>query len=583
MFPIFPNSGKLSNASQSIYRRLAFYLAIATTSCALSVFLFSSSANAQKYNPEHPVVKDMAWKAVRALGNQGGGGGRTTLKALAIVECYKRYEGVVPSDHPLVSTTVAAIVNEINSDGKILHHKDLYYPCLATILLMEVDDAKYKNQIITMMNMLRDRQLSNGGFAYLSVGSGGETGAPDTSQSQYAALVYFVARQHRFNFDPSQAGRLLQFFVDFQAGNGSWDYNPRRGTQSAKPSLSIHSASLSSVYLLGDLLQLQPRKKTMAKALSKDNGLPPSVTIYVPPKAGGERSWDQTGPIVPFNMGAFRDCKGKGNNFFERAFQFPEGQWNEYYMYAFERYAFFREQAESNVGRNRMRRWYDEGVEYYIPRQQDNGMFEKGLVPNMPADVTTPLAIMFLVRSSEVLSQPPADSELLGGLGFEEDAEITVDRGTLQSSKAQKSLSELLAALQDDNLSSSQLQTLTDSMKRAVQDFKSTPNRSKSEIKSFLVNMIGAKNYFRRKVAVRLLAGEQDMDNVPALLYALGDPDLRIAEEAHNGLRLVSRKIDTFNYVETGTKEEKLTQMLSLKEKWTEWYLKIRPDADLFD
>jgi hypothetical protein len=120
-------------------------------------------------------------------------------------------------------------------------------------------------------------------------------------------------------------------------------------------------------------------------------------------------------------------------------------------------------------------------------------------------------------------------------------------------------------------------------MKRAIKEFKSDGNRSRAEIKAHLVNMIGAKNYFRRLVAIRLLAGEQDMDNVPALLYALGDPDIRIAQEAHDALRLGSRKIDSIQFVDEDDDSKNLMQMQSLKKKWTDWYVGIRPDADLID
>ena len=109
--------------------------------------------------------------------------------------------------------------------------------------------------------------------------------------------------------------------------------------------------------------------------------------------------------------------------------------------------------------------------------------------------------------------------------------------------------------------------------------------------------MVKANNYFRRLIAVRFLAGEQDMDNAPALIYALGDPDFRIAIEAHDGLRLISRKIDSLSVssqTRTNAKrallvlsdEEKnllKSEFASVKKKWTNWFLKIRPGAELLD
>lgn len=538
----------------------------------------ADSAAQKKYSPDHPDVKAMAWKAMESINSgRGGSGGINTLKALAILECYKRYEGYVPKESAAITSTVNSIAAEIRSNGGILDHHDLYYPCLATILLMEYDDEFFAPEIEKMLRMLEERQLPNGAYGYT------DKKLPDTSQSQYVALVYFVARQHRFNFSADSAKRLLQAYVDFQADNGSWDYTPVKGTASAAHSLSIHSASISTVYLLADMLNLSPRKKSMTKALAKDDGLPASVTVYVPPKKGEDTSWRKSGPIVEFSQRDLSNCQREANTYYERTFQIPQGRWNEYYMYAFERYAFFREQADGHVGRNAMNKWYDMGVEYYKEKQKDSGKFPQGGVPNLPPDVTTSLAIMFLVRSSEIFDMPPTGSDLLGGEGFKENVEIFLDSGVVRSNEAQKSLSDLLSALQDESLSDEQLQTLTESMKRAIKEFKSDGNRSRAEIKAHLVNMIGAKNYFRRLVAIRLLAGEQDMDNVPALLYALGDPDIRIAQEAHDALRLVSRKIDSIQFVDEDDDSKNLMQMQSLKKKWTDWYVGIRPDADLID
>ena len=69
------------------------------------------------------------------------------------------------------------------------------------------------------------------------------------------------------------------------------------------------------------------------------------------------------------------------------------------------------------------------------------------------------------------------------------------------------------------------------------------------------------------------------MDNVPALIYALGDPDLRISAEAHNGLRLISRKLDSIPVSDKPDHAE----FQNLKRQWTEWYLRIRPGAELLD
>lgn len=102
---------------------------------------------------------------------------------------------------------------------------------------------------------------------------------------------------------------------------------------------------------------------------------------------------------------------------------------------------------------------------------------------------------------------------------------------------------------------------------------------SRIEKSSFLRSLVGSHQVNRRFVAVKLLAGVQDIGNAPALIYALGDPVFEIRLAAHNGLRLVSRKFDSF---ELSTKPT-LAEFASMKEQWTDWYLSIVPDAELLD
>jgi hypothetical protein len=189
---------------------------------------------------------------------------------------------------------------------------------------------------------------------------------------------------------------------------------------------------------------------------------------------------------------------------------------------------------------------------------------------------------------------------VLGGQGFKEDTVIRKSKsGRITGSNPERDLADMMAMLRDKNISQDQLRELTESLKRQIKEFQSKDGKSRGEVKSFLRGMIGAKDYYRRLIAVRFLAGEQDMDNVPALLYALGDPDFRICLEAHNGLRLISRKIDSISVSDLAKKnalrdpgilekEPDLKSRLRLefdtvKKTWTEWFLKIRPGAELFD
>ena len=89
------------------------------------------------------------------------------------------------------------------------------------------------------------------------------------------------------------------------------------------------------------------------------------------------------------------------------------------------------------------------------------------------------------------------------------------------------------------------------------------------------------------------------MDNVPGLIYAVSDPDFRIAFEAHQGLRLISRKIDTMKLSQTTRDNARRdpdalerdaplvvtamrSEFNSMERRWSDWFLKIRPNAQLY-
>ena len=98
---------------------------------------------------------------------------------------------------------------------------------------------------------------------------------------------------------------------------------------------------------------------------------------------------------------------------------------------------------------------------------------------------------------------------------------------------------QMMKSLESNNkLSTEKLRQINDSLKKQIVEFRNEDDKSRAKVQGFLRQMVGAKNYYRRLIAVRFLAGEQDMDNVPGLIYAVSDPDFRIAFEAHQGLEI---------------------------------------------
>lgn len=546
---------------------LAFWLA-----CPVAQF-----SNAQRnFVPESPEVKAVVDRAVEYLSNKKPSGEKGVLAGLAVAEASKRYDGLVPKDHPVIKKAVSGIVSAVES-GSLLRSQAVYHPCLALILLCEVDDQEYRPQIMKLLKSFEKRQLENGGFSY----NGSHEW--DTSQTQYVALAYFVARQHQIPVNLESTRRILEFVMAKQAGN-SWTYSPVE--RDAR--ISIHAAVAGTAYLLGDLLRLQPRlkvEKKVVEGLGPD--LPPSISVHIvatqnqSDSASSEAAWSGDGPLVDINKSNFKSCKQKANQHFENAFVLKPPKWPYYYLYAFERYAFFRQQAEGDVGNRAMKSWYDDGFAMLKELQKEDGSLPKGPEPAVGADINTSFAIMFLVRSSEILSIPPAASNLEGGGGLGKTAGKSLrelKNGRLRAEETTKNLNELIENLGED-LSNDQLEILSNSIKGAVREYQAQPDKSRGQARAFLRSLVSDKNYYKRLIGVKFLAGEQDLDNAPALIYAMGDPDVRVCMEAHNGLRLVSRKIDSITVPEKPT----LSDFQLAKSRWVNWLLKLRPDAELLD
>jgi len=549
-----------------------FFIAIAG---CLDLPLFVANLSAQTtYTPDSPQVEAMVESALAYLHKTSGTQERKCLVALSIVQASKRYLAAVPENDAFVKQAVEAVVSGVKG-GSLLNHKEVYYPCLGLILLCEMDDVLYRPEIDKLIASFEAQQLGNGGFAYRGQKDW------DTSQTQFVALAYFVARQHRINVSVESSKRILEFMMAVQKGR-TWHYSPK----DRQERISIHAACSGTVYLLSDLLQLQPRVKKVEKRRVQGFGadLPPSISIFIPeanPDQPGEGQWQGQGPLADVNKRNLSEVKAKANAHFEQVFTFNTENWPFYYYYALERYAYFREQAEGRVGNGSLRRWYDQGVEFFASIQNEDGSFPAGPELNSPANVNTAFAVMFLVRSSEILSLPPSSSSLAGGsdLASLRGKQLKQLRaGKIQSTETSQNLNELLDSLNQD-LSGEQLATLTDSLKSAIGDYQDRPETSRGEAQSFLRSLVKDKNYYKRLIAVRFLAAEQDLDNAPALIYAMGDPDVRICVEAHNGLRLISRKIDSITLPEKPTRAD----LTTAKQTWSSWYTKLRPSTELYD
>ena len=194
------------------------------------------------------------------------------------------------------------------------------------------------------------------------------------------------------------------------------------------------------------------------------------------------------------DMGKVTSTKSQGDRWLADQFTVDSRNWNYYYLYALERYAYFREQSEGKVKEEP--NWYDQGCDFLLPLQQADGQIVGGDLSPMNSYVTTSLATLFLVRSSEILIQPSNDSVLAGGIGFKDNVKYTFAKGKVQSEAAIKGVEDVMSLLNNGELEEEQLQLIADSIGNSIDNSNST--LSKSARIQFLTGLIKERNYYRR-------------------------------------------------------------------------------------
>jgi hypothetical protein len=86
--------------------------------------------------------------------------------------------------------------------------------------------------------------------------------------------------------------------------------------------------------------------------------------------------------------------------------------------------------------------------------------------------------------------------------------------------------------------------------------------------------------FWLRLVAARTLGTFRDLENAPALIFALSDPDYRVAKAARDSLRFVSRKPEGFGF-KGGNEPPEKAVWAQAQADWTSWLLSVKPNAEL--
>ncbi|MGA2064979.1 MAG: HEAT repeat domain-containing protein [Thermoguttaceae bacterium] len=510
--------------------------------------------------PESPKVKQAIEKGVKFLESKAADDRRVGARALVGLVLLKNH---ADAKHPCIQEAVAAIQSAVKGREPAAVGLDIYSGGLAVIFLVTLDSSRYAAEITCLLEFLKTKQKAHGGWGYPDKPTG------DTSMTQYGVLSAWEATQAGCKVSQDAIEAVTIWLLKTQDPSGGFGYqgNLAPGTALVKQTEVRHSmvaAGAGSLYICADLLGLTPR------AEKRDENLPSAlkeVKAKQPPPAAPNLKRN----IDPRRV---REAESRGNRWLGSHHNMRlKDWWTYYYLYAYERYASFRELAEGRTDKEP--RWYTEGAQFLIRNQAEDGSW---ITKDSPSSKTadTAFATLFLLRSSKKSIEKAygyGESTLVAARGLpKETTNVSVARGKVLPVPQWASAAELLPILgkPDDA-----------AFEQGIAALAELPSREAGILAAkhadVLRRLVADRWPQARIAAVRALGNSGNLDQAPALIYALGDPDMDVAYEACEALRRLTRSPGA------GLLGRPLTEARRTEEirHWKDWYLTVRPDAEL--
>lgn len=507
------------------------------------------------YNPDSPEVRQMVDRALKFLEtNNHHAVGGNCLIGLAF------YKAGADTSHPKVAEAVkqaAQLAAQVRKSGV---GANCYNEAVACIFLCEVVPDRNRAEIESLVYGLVQRQTADGMWTYQVKNQ------PDTSQTQYAILALWSAHVNGVTVPPASLERGLAWLLRTQFRDGSFCYWPAEGppqgernAMAAQATLSMTVAGVGALYAGASVLGI-------SRQPAKDRKLPPALQRV--PKNEAEKY-----KLQRLDPAALLSSCAQGDAWISQHFG-PENadpRWTCYYLYGLERYASLKELIEGKIDKDPA--WYNAIVGYLQKTQKDSGAWDAGFI-GAPCD--TAFCALFLLRSMQKTIKKSILEEgvLVGGHGLPRDlTNARLQDGKVVTPQMVRDVDDLMELLKNAEDKEFDAMALPGGLSLDADLTKRTSQLER--LRALVTN----EDFDARLAAVKTLARSRDLDNVPALIYALSDPDARIVREARDGLRFISRKFAGFGLPDNPTVEQKQ----AARAKWKAWYRSIRPDGELMD
>ena len=532
---------------------------IAMAICLGLVMNLGNFAEAQ-FTPEHPAVQKMVKSAVAYLATA-----KTEDPGQRILFAYAHYKVEHDAQAPVVAAGVKEALHFVSHMDYTRGGHVNYEAAVSVLLLASIDPKKYDKQLRQLQDYFFTNQHHTGAWTYFSTKDG------DVSQTQYALLAIWTMDRAGIPLDYKAVSDAVEWLLRVQDPKGGFPYHgvdpgkgkPNRAQKRVDTSMSL--AGASSVLIAGDALRLWG--DTVDDTDPGIPGLPKAVKIYKE-DANQKRRKRATITSAPI----LRSCQAMEG--WRKANPYKRNRIDYYYyqMYTMERYESFIEIANGRP-KDSSPDWYNRGVQELQGYQEGDGSFGGPSHTNKPTN--TAFAILFLIRSTQRAIFTMGSGAARGGYGFEDDlANAKLVGGQVETKKIATQVNDLLGHLEADNADQLREKSLPDDL-----ELSKNPKERAAQMDRLERLVRGSKSWQARRVAARLLGKSDEMRVVPALIFALSDPDLHVRRYARDGLRFISRKFEGFGMPDKPSR----IQLTKAQRDWRGWYKTIYPGYVFID
>jgi hypothetical protein len=532
----------------------------------------ASNRPVSAYTPKDPIVTKMVDRGIKYLETKkltlDGSDALSRAAGEVMLVGYAHHKCRHDPEAPLVKTAIKTakdLVSDLEAGRGGMSSKRHYTMSMCVLLFAEVDAKRYKNEMAVIQRHLLEAQMDHGGFGYPGEREG------DVSQVQYVILALWTLDRNGLPLDYNRVLSTAQWLLRVQDTNGGWPYHghdpgPGKPNITQKDvGMSMTLAGGSSILIAGDALRLWG--DTVDDVDPGILGLPEAIKIYKEDTNVGRRK-RVTMSAEPIRRSIkFMDGWRQKNPYKRRGID-----WFYYQLYTLERFESFVE-ISRGLPKDSSPAWYNQGVDELRQYQDGEGGWTDR--SHTSGQISTAFALLFLIRSTQKTIFTMSEGNLQGGYGLPKDTtDIRVEGTQIKGRKIAAQVTDMLDLLEKDGAGETEGKSLPDNL-----ELDKNPVARSAQLDRLERLVRGSRSWQARRVAAKLLGVSDELRVVPAMIFALSDPDKSVRRYARDGLRFISRKFDGYGMPDDPTQAD----VQNAQKKWRDWYRTMNPKHVFLD